>query len=86
MAMACGLKPLIHNFVGAKELYPEKYCFNSIREFGAMVLSADYRSAEYRNYILDNYSRDKQWQEIESLLSACLNPNPQAKRMPDPSR
>jgi len=71
-AMACGLKPLIHNFIGAKELYPEKYCFNSIKEFGTMVLGHDYRSDEYRQYIEENYSRDNQFQKIEGLLSACL--------------
>jgi len=54
-AMACGLKPLIHNFICAKELYPERYCFNSIKEFGSMVLSSDYYSGEYRKHIGYNF-------------------------------
>ena len=66
--MACGLKPLIHNFIGAKVLYPAKYCFNSIKEFGAMVLSSDYDSAEYRRYIEEHYALAKQLREIESLI------------------
>jgi glycosyltransferase involved in cell wall biosynthesis len=76
-AMSCGLKPLIHNFIGAKELYPEKYCFNSVKEFGTLVLDRDYRPGEYRKYIEENYSRNKQFHEIEGLVSACLNPNRQ---------
>ena len=72
-AMACGLKPLIHNFIGAKELYPKKYCFNSVKEFGTMILDADYRPDEYRKYIEENYSREKQFQEIDKLLGTCSN-------------
>jgi len=69
-AMASGLKPLIHNFVGAKELYPEKYLFNSVKEFGERVLSNDYNSAEYRKHIEDNYSLERQLGEIERLLES----------------
>jgi hypothetical protein len=72
--MACGLKPLIHNFFCANEIYPEKYCFNSISEFGSLVFSSDYRSGEYRKYVQDNYSLTKQLHEIESLLGACYKP------------
>ena len=73
-AMACGLKPLIHNFFCANEIYSEKYCFNSISEFGSLVFSSDYRSGEYRKYVQDNYSLTKQLHEIESLLGACYKP------------
>ncbi len=69
--MACGLKPLIHNFIGATDLYPKKYCFNSIKEFGAMVLDSDYDSGEYRQYIEDHYSLTIQLGEIESLIGTC---------------
>jgi tetratricopeptide (TPR) repeat protein len=69
-AMACGLKPLIHNFIGAKELYPQKYIFNSVKDFSDMVINDDYNPAEYRKYIKDNYSQDKQLNEIENLLES----------------
>ena len=69
-AMACGLKPLIHNFIGAKELYPAKYCFNSVKEFGHMILGCDYRPLEYRKYIEENYSREKQFQEIDRVMGS----------------
>ncbi|MBY6897396.1 glycosyltransferase family 4 protein [Clostridium botulinum] len=29
-AMSKGIRPLIHNFVGAKEVYPEKYVWSSL--------------------------------------------------------
>jgi glycosyltransferase involved in cell wall biosynthesis len=84
--MACGLKPLIHNFIGAKELYPEKYCFNSIKDFGNMVLGSGYDSDEYRRYIEDHYSLTKQLHEIESLLDACPNENRPVSLMGAPAR
>ncbi|HGE72565.1 TPA: tetratricopeptide repeat protein [Candidatus Poribacteria bacterium] len=71
-AMACGLKPLIHNFIGAKELYPPKYIFNSIKDFTKLVLEDDYNSFEYRQYIEENYSQEKQFKDIENLVSSII--------------
>lgn len=70
--MACGIKPIIHNFVGAKELYPKKYIFNSVKDFTDMVLSDDYKSSEYREYIEENYSQEKQISEIDMLVKSAL--------------
>jgi tetratricopeptide (TPR) repeat protein len=71
-AMACGLKPLIHNFIGAKELYPDKYIFNSVKDFSEMVLNDDYNSAEYRKYIEENYSQERQFNEVEKLINSII--------------
>ena len=66
--MATGLKPLIHNFYAAKEMYPKKYLFNTIDEFVDMIMSDEYDSAEYRKYIEDNYPLEKQLAKIESIF------------------
>lgn len=71
-AMACGIKPLIHNFIGAKELYPEKYIFNTVQDFGKLVLEDDYNSFEYRKYIEEKYSQERQFEEIEKLISTII--------------
>ena len=68
-AMARGLKPLIHNFVGAGQLYPAKYIFNNVREFGQMVQSPEFRPAEYRQYIADNHSQGRQFDGIDRLIA-----------------
>jgi len=68
-AMASGLKPLIHNFFAAEELYPRKYIFNTLDEFANMVTSDDYSPAEYRKYIENNYSLERQLGEIESAFT-----------------
>lgn len=67
-AMARGIKPLIHNWPGAKDIYPDKYIFNTIKEFKQTVLNGDYDSIEYRRYIEQNYSLDKQLKELDEVL------------------
>ncbi len=67
-AMTCGLKPVIHNFVGAREIYPEKYLWNSIPEFVSRVTGPDYDSREYRLFIVKHYSLQKQLKTIASIL------------------
>ena len=67
-AMARGLKPLIHNFVSANYVYPRKYLFNNVREFGQMVLNPDFKPAEYRQHIEDNYSQNRQFNAIDQLI------------------
>lgn len=67
-ATACGLKPLIHNFFGAKNLYPQKYLFNTVQELTEMVLSGEYRPMEYREFIEKNYSLEKQMEQLEQIF------------------
>ncbi|MDI6791950.1 MAG: GNAT family N-acetyltransferase [bacterium] len=67
-AMACGLKPVIHNYVGAKVSYPAKYLWNTIPEFVQKVTEDDYNSTEYREFIEQNYSLDIQLKKIEKIL------------------
>ncbi|WP_307897226.1 glycosyltransferase [Clostridium botulinum] len=55
-AMSKGIRPLIHNFVGAKEVYPEKCVWSSLDNIVNMLSDEDYSSIEYRNFIEKNYS------------------------------
>lgn len=55
-AMSKGIRPLIHNFVGAKEVYPEKYVWSSLDDIVNMLSDEEYSSIEYRNFIEKNYS------------------------------
>ena len=68
-AMSMGLKPIIHDFVGASNIYPEKYLWRTASEFCGMVLSNEYKPKEYRQYILDNYSTRDKIEHIESVIS-----------------
>jgi glycosyltransferase involved in cell wall biosynthesis len=67
-AMACGLKPVIHNFVGARQIYPDRFLWNTIPEFIQQVTSNDYESGAYRDFIKNNYSLRIQLEKIDSLI------------------
>lgn len=67
-AMAKGIKPIIHNFVGANRIYPKRYLFNSINE-AVEQLDGSYDSAEYRKFIEDHYSLKKQESDLNAFLS-----------------
>lgn len=59
-AMSKGIKPIIHNFVGAKQIYSEKYIWNTIEDAVKMIISDEYNSREYREFVENKYSLKKQ--------------------------
>jgi len=67
-AMSKGIKPLIHNFVGAKGIYPEKYIWNTIPDCIKMLDSPCYNSTEYQQFIADNYSIQLQNEKIRGQV------------------
>ncbi|BFT68676.1 glycosyltransferase [Paenibacillus sp. P36] len=71
-AMVKGIKPLIHNFVGAREIYPSSYIWNTMDEVTKMVKSNSYNSTEYRKYIVENYSLKHRISQINCLLLQIL--------------
>ncbi len=68
-AMASGLKPVIHNFPGACEIFPQQYLFNISEEFCDQILSDDYRPKDYRQFVAANYSVTKQLNRVNQLFT-----------------
>ncbi|WP_026589591.1 glycosyltransferase [Bacillus sp. NSP9.1] len=73
-AMAKGIKPLVHNFYGAKTIYDAAFVWNTIDELVEMVTEHDYSSVQYRAYIEKHYSFDKQMKQIEETISKLAKP------------
>lgn len=69
-AMSKGIKPIIHNFVGAKSIYPEKYIWNTIEEAVEMIIEEKYNSDEYRNFIEDKYLLKRQIIRIKDSINS----------------
>lgn len=67
--MACGLKPVIHNFPGAKEIFPLEFLFNISEEFCEHILSDTYEPKGYRRFVEENYQLQKQLSEINSIFT-----------------
>ena len=66
--MACGLRPVIHDFPGADSIYPAQYIFRTQDEFCQGILEGSYQPREYRQYIEQNYSLDLQMSRINDLF------------------
>ncbi|WP_346795858.1 glycosyltransferase [Halomonas sp. Bachu 37] len=69
-AMAKGIKPIIHNWPGAKELYPSSLVFNTVDEAVSMFTNEIYNSGMYRDFVLAKYSR---LQQIENISTYIFN-------------
>jgi glycosyltransferase involved in cell wall biosynthesis len=72
-AMASGLKPVIHNFPGAKEIFPSGYLFNIAEEFCDRIVSASYEPQKYRKFVEDKYSLKDQLARINNILNQIEN-------------
>ena len=71
-SMARGIKPIIHNYAGAKEQWPKELIYNTIDEAVEKIIDKDYDSERYRRFIEDNYSLERQLSEIEEILRNIL--------------
>ena len=69
-AMCKGVKPVIHNFVGAKNIYPGKYVWSFIEEAVGMILNQDYNSKEYRDFITERFLLENAIQKTRNLIKS----------------
>jgi pentatricopeptide repeat protein len=67
-AMACGLKPVIHNFPGAEEVFSQEFLFNISEDFCRQVLSDSYEPREYRRFVEERYPLTKQLRSIDEIF------------------
>jgi len=67
-AMALGIRPLIHNWIGAMGTFPKNLIWNDIDRAVEMV-GEDYRSESYRKFIEDNYDMWKVYPELEKIIT-----------------
>jgi glycosyltransferase involved in cell wall biosynthesis len=55
-AMAKGIKPVIHSWPGAYELFPNRYVFKTVNEAVEMIKPESvYIPSEYRKYVIQNH-------------------------------
>lgn len=66
--MACGLKPVIHDFPGAREFYPDEFLFSTVDEAVELLREPPRDPEFYRRFVRDNYPRGRQVEEVRRLL------------------
>ena len=67
-AMACGLKPVIHNFPGADQMFPSEFLFNISEQFCSQILSDSYEPGRYRKFVEEHYSLRNQLKKINDIF------------------
>jgi len=67
--MACGLKPIIHNFPGASEIFPSEFLFNISEEFCEQILSNRYEPKRYRKFVEEKYPLKEQLGQINNIFT-----------------
>jgi glycosyltransferase involved in cell wall biosynthesis/SAM-dependent methyltransferase len=68
-SMARGIKPVILNYSGAKEQWPNELIYNTIDEAVEKITEQTYDSESYRRFIEDNYSLEKQIDNMEYMIN-----------------
>ena len=71
--MACGLKPVIHCFPGAEEIFPSEFLFTISEEFCRQILSDSYDSQRYREFVVARYPLKKQLDSINQIFNHFEN-------------
>jgi glycosyltransferase involved in cell wall biosynthesis len=66
--MACGLKPVIHNFAGAGEIFPSEFLFNISEEFCQQILCDRYEPERYRKFVEENYALKEQLDRVNGVF------------------
>jgi glycosyltransferase involved in cell wall biosynthesis len=57
-AMSKGIKPIIHSWPGAKEMYQESLVFSTIEEAALKIGTEEYNSQSYRDFVKEKRSID----------------------------
>jgi tetratricopeptide (TPR) repeat protein len=66
--MACGLKPVIHNFPGATEMFSSEFLFDISEQFCEQTLSGKYEPQSYRLFVEQRYPLKSQLEKINDIL------------------
>jgi glycosyltransferase involved in cell wall biosynthesis len=67
-AMACGLKPVIHNFPGASQIFPSEFLFDISEQFCEQICSGTYDPPRYRRFVEENYPLQDQLSKINETF------------------
>jgi glycosyltransferase involved in cell wall biosynthesis len=85
--MACGLKPVIHNFPGAGRIFPSEFLFDISEEFCNQICTDAYDPAKYRSFVEENYPLKGQLDKINRIFiqfESEMKSDPKADAAPDP--
>ena len=65
--MACGLKPIVNDWIGASEIYGDKFIYKNIQDI-VKILNSNYEPEKYRKFIEGKYNLDLIFPQLEQLF------------------
>lgn len=65
--MACGLKPLVNDWIGAKEIYGEEFVYSNLWQLRDL-LEGEHEPERYREFIEDGYNYDEMFEKIADII------------------
>lgn len=71
-AMLKGIKPVIHNYPGAKELYDSDYLWNTIDEAVELITKSQYKSQIYHDLIYNQFEISRKAKEFKELFEQLI--------------
>lgn len=66
--MACGLKPIVHNFPGSEKLFPQQFLFNIAEQFCGQALAREYEPEQYRRFVEQRHPIQEQFNRVNGVL------------------
>jgi len=72
-AMACGVRPVIHNFPGAETIFPPELIFNTIDQCRDILLAGGLPPQDLRAYALKSWPLKLQLAKLAELTGMMLN-------------
>jgi glycosyltransferase involved in cell wall biosynthesis len=69
-AAAKGIRPLVHSFPGAAELYPEDWIFTTAKELVQRIVSDPYEPKSYREHVASRFGLKPQTERINNLITS----------------
>ncbi len=70
--MAAGLMPLVHNWVGADDLYPQQYLWKTITELRNLLETVRPDPTAHRVFISENYNALVSMKKIEAIVKEMV--------------
>jgi len=67
--MACGIKPLIHDRPGVRDLWPPECVFSTPGEAVRMVIDGEYDSKKYRSWVEERYDLNNTAEKIGEVIA-----------------
>lgn len=68
-AMSKGIKPIVHNFINATTIFPKKYVWTALTDGIKMILNKEYNSNDYREFVINNFSAQREGLQINHLIN-----------------